>query len=489
MRLVKQKSIWTNEINEKECLKLKENIVCEILIIGGGIAGISTALNLKDNEGVVLIDKGKIGYGVTSHTTGKLTYLQGTMYTDIQKTYGFNMAKKYLESQKEAIKIAIENINRYNIDCDLEKNDSYLFTTWEDKRLDFEREFLSKTNTSFEDGKLPIDIPCKDAFKVNDTYVFHPLKYVMGIKEIIKDKIKIYENEVVTCMDYKDNHYIVKTKGGHTIITNKVIITTHYPFFILPGLMPIKLGLNQSYALSAKHKNEGFNAINIDKETHSIRFYKDNIIVGGFSHDLSDNIDYKKEEDKLIKYYNTYFAGAPENVWLTHDLKSHDYLPIIGRLNKNYPNLLVATAFNKWGMTNGILAGKILADIINNKDNKYETLFKTDRALSLEKVKNFVTSNFKIGKVYIGTKINKNKSFYNKTYVTNIDGHSCGVYIDENGEKHIVRNICPHFKSSLIFNKADKTWDCPCHGSRFDIDGNLIEGPSVFDIKLNEKHH
>lgn len=482
---MKQKSIWTNEINEEPYPELNEDIKCDVLIIGGGIAGISAALNLKDNKNVVLIDKDKIGYGVTSHTTGKLTYLQGTMYTDIQKAHDFNIARQYLESQKDAIEIAIENIKKYNIDCDLEKNYSYLFTTEEDKKLNDQRDFLLKTNIDFEDSELPIDIPCKDAIKVKDTYVFHPLKYITGIKDIIKEKVKIYENTTAIDMDYKDNHYIIKTKNGYTITSNKVIITTHYPFFIFPGLIPIKLGLNQSYALSAKHKNENWNAINIDKEIHSIRFYKDNIIVGGFSHDLSDNIDYKKEEDRLINYYNTYFKNKPENVWLTHDLKSHDYLPIISRLNENHPNLLVATGFNKRGMTNGILAGKILADLVNNVENRYETLFKIDRSPSLEKAKNFITSNFKIGKTFIGTKLDKNKEFYNKTYITNIDGHPCGVYIDEKGEKHIVRNTCPHFKCSLIFNNANKTWDCPCHGSRFDIDGNLIEGPSVFDIKIN----
>ena len=483
---MKQQSIWTKELNTKPEAKLEEDINCNILIIGGGIAGINAALNLKENEEVVLIDKDKIGYGVTSHTTGKLTYLQGTVYTDIQKTYDFNVAKKYLESQKDAIKMAIENIKKYNINCDLEKSDSYLFTTEEDKRLNIQRDFLSKTNTKFEDKKLPAEIPCKDAMKVEDTYVFHPLKYITKIKEIIEDKIKIYENTTAIDIDYKDKHYIIKTKNGNTITSNKVIITTHYPFFIFPGLMPVKLGLNQSYALSAKHKNEKWNAINIDKEIYSIRFYKDNIIVGGFSHDLSDNIDYKKEEDTLISFYSNYFNDKPEEVWLTHDLKSHDHLPIISRLNENHPNLLVATAFNKWGMTNGILADKILADLINNVENRYETLFKLDRPFSLEKAKNFLTSNFKIGKTYIETKLDKNKEFYNKTYITNIDGHPCGVYIDEKGEKHIVRNTCPHFKCSLIFNNADKTWDCPCHGSRFDIDGNLIEGPSVFDIKLKE---
>jgi len=180
---MKQKSIWLDEINETIEPKLNQDITCNILIIGGGIAGISTALNLQDEEDVVLIDKDKIGYGVTSHTTGKLTYLQSSVYSDIQKAYDFNIAKRYLESQKDAIELALTTVKKYNIDCNLEKNDSYLFTTEEDKRLNIQRDFLSKTNTKFEDKKLPAEIPCKDAMKVEDTYVFHPLKYITKINK------------------------------------------------------------------------------------------------------------------------------------------------------------------------------------------------------------------------------------------------------------------------------------------------------------------
>lgn len=480
---MKQKSIWLNEINSNSLDSLNKNITCNILIIGGGMAGMNVALNLLDEDDVVLIDKGKVGYGVTSHTTGKLTYLQGTMYRDIMKAYNFDVARDYLNSQRDAIDMALSNIRKYNIDCDLEKSDSYLFTTSDNGNLNREREFLTKCQIKYEDAKLPIKIPFVDAFKVTDTYVFHPLKYIMGIKNVVKDNIKIYENTKAFDLDIKDDYYLVKTEKG-SIKAKKLVIATHYPFFIIPGLMPIKLGLEQSYAMSAKSENGKFNAINVDEDVYSIRFYKDNIIVGGFSHALSENIDYKGEEDKLLNFYNTYFENPINEVWMTHDLKAHDYLPMMGRLDNS--NLLIVTAFNKWGMTNGILSGKIISDLIKGKKNKYESLFKINRSFSLEKAKNFTTDNFKIGKVYIESKLNKNKDFYNKVYVENIDGISCGIYVDEKGNKHIVRNTCPHFKCSLIFNNADKTWDCPCHGSRFDIDGNLIEGPSVFSIKINE---
>jgi len=139
---MEQKSIWTDGLETTTSQPLKNDITCSILIVGGGMAGINIAFQLKDEEDVVLIDKDIIGYGVTSHTTGKLTYLQGTMCTDIEKTYDFNVASRYLKSQKDAIKLAVDIIKDNKIDCDLEKNQSYLFTTEEDKRLNTQRDFL-----------------------------------------------------------------------------------------------------------------------------------------------------------------------------------------------------------------------------------------------------------------------------------------------------------------------------------------------------------
>ncbi len=481
---MKEKSIWMENLKTETYSSLKNDIECKILIIGGGIAGISTAFELKDEKDVVLIDKGKIGYGVTSHTTGKLTYLQSTVYTDIENVHGFKVALNYLNSQKEAINHIKDIISKYKIDCDLSPNDSYLFTYENKENLDKQKSFLKRAKVPFEETKLPINIPSISAIKVKDTYVFNPLKYINKLKDIISQSgVKIYENTTAIDLDKTNDGYIINTKNGH-IKTKKLIICTHYPFFVIPGLMPLKLSLEKSYALSAPYKNQNWNAINIDKETYSIRFYKNNIIVGGYSHPLYNNLDYQKEEDKLINFFNKHFNVKPQMVWQTHDLTAHDYLPMIGFLNKKDPNLLIAMAFNKWGMTNGVLAGTILADLVCGQENKCENLFRIDRKPSLEKTLNFITNNFMIGKTYIGTKLSKNKPFYNHSYVTKIDGKSCGVYVDENGKKHVVSNICPHLKCSLIFNNSTKTWDCPCHGSRFDIDGNLIEGPSVFDIKI-----
>ncbi len=479
-------SIWTKDLEVNTNDYLDHNEECDILIIGGGIAGLSTAFYLKDsNQKIILIDKEKTGFGVTSHTTGKLTYLQGDIYSKIEKAFDFEVAKLYLESQKQAINLVEDNIKQYRIECDYQKCDSYIFTTNEDKKLNNERDFLSRVDIQYNDtNKLPITFPCIDGLYVGDTAVFHPLKYLEGIKKVIQNNIKIYENTPAIDIDNDENIYIVKTPRGD-IKTKKVIICTHYPFFIVPGFIPLKLHPEKSYALASFTKDvKDYSAINIDTPTYSIRYHQDYIIFGGFSHSLADKFDYKTEEEKLLNFYQSHFKDKINYTWQTHDLMTHDYLPMIGVLDEEKPNLLIATGFNKWGMTNGTIAGKVIADIILDNQNKFKNIFKPRRSLSLEKILNFIINNFKMGKTFVETKLNTDLSFYQNAYVTNIDGERCGVYVDENRNTHIVKNTCPHFKCNLIFNNADITWDCPCHGSRFDIDGNVIEGPSVCNIKI-----
>ena len=146
-------------------------------------------------------------------------------------------------------------------------------------------------------------------------------------------------------------------------------------------------------------------------------------------------------------------------------------------------NFLIGTGYNTWGMTNGSLAGKILADIILKKENKYIELFNPKRKLNKGKIINFPIALCSTAYSFIKSKISKNKSWYsNHVKFENRDGVSVAIYIDENNKEHIVRNICPHLKCSLLFNELEHTWDCPCHGSRFDIDGKCLEGPSNYDI-------
>lgn len=484
-------SLWRESIDNNSDNSKISDFNIDVLIIGGGLAGISTAFYLKDSGlSICLIESNKIASGTTSLTTGKITYLQDTIYSDLESMHNFDISKKYLDSQIYAAKLIKDNIQRYNIDCDYIENYSYIFSdNDEDKsKIDKEYEILKKLDIDAKlVNNLPIDFPCTYGVKVKNTAVFNPVKYINTLTDLIKDKIKIYENTRALNITKENDYYKVETTKN-SIKAKYVAVCTHYPFFIVPGLIPFKTHVEKSHVIASKIKKiEKFNAISIGKNVYSIRYHKDKdsyVIFAGESYKMSNHINYEERQEELEKKFKEKFKSNIDYRWSIHDLTSNDLLPMIGKINDDNQSLLIATAFNKWGMTNGVLSGKILSDIILGNNNEYIELFNPKRNITIKRSINFLVDGLNISKIYIGTKINKNKSFYNNNVkFENIDGKSYGVYIDNSGKKHIIRNICPHMKCSLIFNYMDKTWDCPCHGSKFDIDGNVIKGPSVYDIK------
>ena len=485
-------SLWLKGIKTKLLPSLKKDIETDVLIIGGGITGISTAFYLRDtNLDITIIDSDKIGYGVTSKTTGKLTYLQEDILNKIKNTYGRKTANEYMESQKYAIDLVKDNIIDYNIKCNFESNCSYVFTNqtsniYKIKELD---KLLEKSNNNHKlVNQLPISYPCKQGVKVTDTAVFHPVKYVLALKDIcLKRKIKIYERTKAINLEKDDDGYVVKTMSN-TIKAKKVVLACHYPFFLTPGLFPFKTYLEKSYVASGIiDKNKMFNAISLN-DIHSIRYYsdsKDYIIYAGLSRPLGSNMNNEKNFKELFWHINSNLTKDIKYYWFNYDVMTPDHLPIIGYYEKDNPNLFIGTGYNTWGMTNGTLAGKIISDLIKNKKNKYESLFSPTRSLNLTKIVNLTGFNLKSGSTYILSKVKTNYSFYPKNVkVEYRNGEKCGIYIDDDNNEHIVSNICPHMKCNLVFNTVDKTWDCPCHGSRFNIDGKSIKGPSVYDISI-----
>lgn len=485
-----ENSIWQKNIKEINKNKINNNI--DVLIVGGGLSGISTAFELKDsNLNVCLIESNEIGSGTSSLTTGKITYLQDTIYSDLESIHDISISKKYLKSQIDASNMIKNMIDINKIDCDYIKNDSYIFSLKkEDKdKIDKEYNILKKIGVPVEIvDQLPINFPFNYALKAKNTAVFNPIKYINSIAELIKDKINICEHVRAFTITKKDDYYIVDTTKGK-INAKYVAVCTQYPFFVMPGLIPLKTHIEKSHVVAAKvNELKYFNAISVGKHTYSIRYHKDKnpyIIFAGESYKMSNHVNYSERQEELELKFKSLFNLDIDYRWSIHDVTSNDLLPIIGEVDDN---LLISTAFNKWGMTNGVLSGKILSDIIMNRDNDYIKLFNPKRKITIKRTMNFFVDAFNSGKIFISTKINKNKSFYNKNVkFDNIDGKSYGIYIDDNGNKHIVRNLCPHMKCSLVFNYMDKTWDCPCHGSRYDVDGNVIKGPSSFDIKVEKE--
>lgn len=484
MNVMRNSSIWLDDLKKSKIESLNENIDVDALIIGGGITGLSILYNLiGSNLKVALVEKNRIGMGVTARTTGKLTFLQENIYSKIIRYKDRDSAKLYLESQIEAIKIVRDIVNKHKIDCDFEDVSSFLFAS-EDKdikKIMKEKEILESFNIDVTEClTLPDNKKTKYCISVDNTAVFHPLKYLIALKNICNKKFRIYENtKVIEINKYKDG-YICKT-NNNIIKAKYVVIASHYPYFLFPYLFPLKLHLEKSYICANKVKSDDyFSAINTGKPTLSLRYFNNRSDIYKLTLMKSHNLAFCNNDKDNFSKLTKHNSNIAKYIWSNKDIITPDYLPYIGFIDDN---LLLATGYNTWGMTNGTIAGKVISDLILGNKNKYAELFDPKRGLNYGKIVNFPINLVSNVKSFVGSKLNKNKSWYSdRVYFTKKNGRDLAIYIDDANVKHIVYNKCPHLKCGLIFNEVEKTWDCPCHGSRFDIDGKCTQGPSNYDI-------
>ncbi|MDE5539695.1 MAG: FAD-dependent oxidoreductase, partial [Bacilli bacterium] len=464
-----------DNIESNDLKKIDKNMNVDVLIVGGGIAGLSTLYSLRNsNLKTILVERNKCGHGVTARSTAKITYLQEKILGNIRKVYGKDIAYKYLDSQIIAMNRLRDIISKEKIDCDLKEVKSYLFTT-EDKnvkKIEEEYEFLKKASIDVKwEDKLPVENALK-AITVSNTYVFHPLKYLNHLKK--KFSNIIYENSKLEKIDKKDDYYECLV-NEYKVRAKYVVIASHYPYFLMPFWLPLKSHVETSYIGASKNDiSQGISAINIDKPTISFRGHNDYLIYL-YNSFMSCNVGNIKSNFEELEH-----KRKLDYVWSNKDIITNDYMPFIGRIKDNDNTFLMASGFNTWGMTNGTLAGWILSDIIQGVSNKYEELVAPNRGFNIGKLVKFpidMTCNIKAMLISGKNNVNNQKVIYKKIKGTNV-----AIYTDEKGNEHKVLNKCPHMKCGVVFNEQEKTWDCLCHGSRFNLDGKCIEGPSNFDI-------
>lgn len=484
---MKNNSIWLSDLQYDVSNSLDQSKECDILIIGGGMTGMATAYHLR-NSGlqVCLVEKNKIGHGVTARSTAKLTYLQELMYSNLAKIHSKEQAKLYYQSQKDAIQIVSDIVSKYHIDCDFKKVSSYVYTDKDSdvSKIKNEYEILSSFGVDVKSTTtLPNGVACKYGIYVEDTAVFHPLKYLYGLKKVLEDTISFYENTTVTSIKKVDGGYVC-IAGNYEIKCKKIVLALHYPYFVFPYLFPLKVHLEKSYicAFPVTHGLD-YSAITSSSPVTSIRYHSDKkhdyqIYLNG-----SHNLCMKNNEKEMFRNLIDEVNQEPSYLWSNIDVMTDDFLPYIGRLQGD---IFIGTGYQTWGMTNGNIAGKVLSDLVMEKNNRYSVLFSPHRGLHLTRFLNSFVSIGSNVKSFVGSKVIKNKRWYSdRVQFFTLNGKPVASYTDDDGKKYLVYNRCPHLKCSLIFNEVEKTWDCPCHGSRFDLDGKCIEGPSNYDISIS----
>ena len=478
------KSIWelTTKINKRE--KLTHNIECDVLIVGSGIAGTLIGYFLsKNHKNVVLIDKASIGSGVTKNTTAKITAQHGLIYNKLLRTMGYTKAKLFYEANIDALN-NFKNIIKENIiDCDFKEENAYVYTLRETNKLEKEYKAYKKLNIpGYLTHKTNLPFEIKQALVMEKQASFHPLKF---IKFISKD-LTIFEN---TKMVKIDNN-IVTTENGSKIKAKKIVIATHFPIIDNIGYYFIKQHQSKSYLISLKNA-KNVNGMYIDENKtngYTLRDYNEYVLFGGYAHKTGKKSDCYYL-DKLEKESKLYFKDSEVVArFSAQDCMSLDHMPYIGKYSKKSCNIYVATGFNKWGMTGSMLSAMIITDLINNKENKYTKLFSPSRFNLLSSISNLsknslqTVNGFLLKRVLMKRKdvINLEK---NSSIIVKHKKRYLGIYKDNEGRIYAIDVRCPHLGCILSFNKEERAYECPCHGSKFDYEGNLIYSPSIYDTK------
>lgn len=476
------KSVWEKEVEIGKRESLEGDLEADVAVIGAGMAGILTAFALKcQGKNVVVLEADRIGSGQTGKTTAKITAQHGLIYHKLIRHYGVEKAAVYARANKVAIDAFEWIIKERKIDCQFKRVPAYLYSTTDDKKLKQEvraAEALGIRAHFTMETELPFEV--KGAVCFEDQAQFQPL---MFLKEIAKE-LKIYEKTEV--MGVK-GHRIETEKGNVT--AEHIVFATHYPITNIPGFYFLRQHQERSYvlAISGVKKPEGI-YYGIDKKGISFRSTEKALLLGGSGHRTGEN---KKggAYEELKKAADQYFPDHEERArWSAQDCIPHDSIPFIGKYSIFRPYWYVATGFQKWGMTSSMLSAIIICDRICGRDNPYGRFFKPQRLHFFASLGPLLQD---VGKSIKGLL----KGFFHlpfKTLDSLPKGHGgiirdgfrrWACYRDEQGEIHKISPRCPHMGCELEWNPDELSWDCPCHGSRYDVDGRLLDCPAQKEKK------
>jgi glycine/D-amino acid oxidase-like deaminating enzyme/nitrite reductase/ring-hydroxylating ferredoxin subunit len=505
-------SFWTNTINPILFEKLQEDQETDVVIVGGGIAGMTIAYCLlQTGRKVVLVEDGGIGSGETGRTTAHLVSALDDRYYALEKIYGKEDTKLIAESHKRAIDF-IENIcKEKSIDCDFERLDGYLFLHPTDKRESLHKELEATRNAGIDIEELQEvpglkeKVPC---LKFKNQAQFHPMKYLRGLCKLVqKDGGRIYTETHASEIDHEG----VTTKDGFRISAKHVVIATNSPVNN-KYVMHLKQYPYRTYVIGAKIKKQHLQKslwwdtgdMSVNSEIppyHYVRLQEldevyNLLICGGEDHPVGigrkDDIVEEDHYGLLENWMRAHFDV--EDIvyqWSGQVMEPMDSLAYIGRNPMDKENVYIVTGDSGNGMTHGTIAGMLIADLINGKKNELEKIYAPSRFKIFRSGKTFFKELVGGLFTYLSEKPGKVPPMELATIqpgegkIVELQGKKVGAYRDESNQLHIVNSECTHLKCIVKWNNDEKTWDCPCHGSRFSFEGKTLNGPANKDLEYH----
>ncbi len=492
-------SLWQHDMPAYQSpVMTPPNEVVDVLIVGGGISGITTALLLqKAGKKCVVAEAKTLCFGTTGGTTAHLNTVMDHPYNEIQSKFGEKNAQLLAKAAKEAIDLIRKNIKEYKIECEFEEQDGYMYSQNQKQSKELDDILKSSNEVGIEmklSREIPVPIPFEKAVVFGGQAKFHPAKYVYALAKAFEEAGGILlQGCRVTKVEEKEN-LEATTKYG-LIRAKELIWATHIP----PGinLLHFRCAPYRSYAMAIKLKDENYPdglAYDMYDPYHYYRTQtvdgEKYLIAGGEDHKTAHEENTNACFDKLETYLKKFFSieSIPFR-WSSQYFEPADGLAYIGHLPGHPEKIYVATGYGGNGMTYGTLSAIILTDMLTKGKSEYQELFDPNRLKPVAGFAAFVKENADVVSQFIKGVFSAEKIkglsdlARDEAKIVKYEDQRIALYKDDQGRIHAVNPTCPHAKCSVGWNTAEKSWDCPCHGSRFSSDGILLTGPALNDLQ------
>lgn len=478
--------------------QIQPDTIHDVVIIGGGITGLTAALLLQNaGKKCLLVEMHTIGYGTTGGTTAHINTFADTSYYDAESAFGEEGAQLFANAINEGVNIIKSNVDTYKIDCDFEVKNGYIYAEDEEqaRQLDdlYDGTVRIGVDINYIDN-VPTPVEYIKAVVLPNQAQFHPLKYLKGLEAAyLKAGGLIEENTRVDDIEHEYDFHVVKS-GEQTFKAKKVIYATHVPPKIT--VFSFRCAPYRSYALGVKLTTDTAypNALVYDMQepyhyfrTHVIEGQK--ILIAGGNDHKTGHGDPEKAFADLEKYVRKYYkVSSVKYRWSSQYYIPVDGFPYVGQIPFEANGIYCATGFNGNGMMLGTISGEILSDIVLGIKNKYEDIFSTSRIKPIDGFAEFVKENADVAYHFIADRLSIHETDSLKRLqndsgkVVEVDGKKIAAYRDQNGNIYALNPVCTHAGCIVNWNQEEKSWDCPCHGARYDINGTVITGPAVKNL-------
>lgn len=465
--------IWINK--KKSYPAVEKDLECDVCIVGGGLSGVLTAYLLQEHfEHIILIEADSLGFGASGRNTGKATIQHGFLYQELINKHGLKFAKMYYEMNQKALEEYPFIMKQKDIECDYEIKDAVVGCLSVENTKIVADEMKAYDQIGIEYSVVKEDEVKDIRYGARITKQASLNSYAFLCQLAAKLKVDIYEQSAMS--ELFDDYLITnqhKIAFKHCIIATQMLPFQFKPYYAVT--QPL-----QSYLAVVESNHSKDMVYTKEKMTLTQNSFADFMLVGGYEHALSADCE------KLWQDFNHFLEQNYQkiaNKWSSQDLKTFDGLPIVGKSGAWY----VMSGYNKWGITNALACAHVMVDCLLGCDSEYLAMLSPKR-MSLWANTDFISENFKVMTSLISSKTLKQQPLdliEGQAEITLIDKHPYGIYRQQE-DLYVVDIVCPHLGCTLKFNQIDKTWDCPCHGSRFNIEGEIVKGPSLKPLEFTK---